>query len=170
MDPILLRGSTRLRLGVSMKQYWEIPGPSRAPNEPCIAFRKEDGSNFRAEWLSGRRNLTHLDGRDMCHLVDRLLWVDRTYTFWKLFSAESAKAYARQQLAAFLLAAKADEALAQGQKIFGDKKTGEVRIVVDPSKEANFRLKGKVDKVVVFIPPTQIKTICHGKFAQPLNF
>ena len=106
----------------------------------------------------------------MRHPIDRLLWVDRTHTFWKLFSAASAKTYAQELLAGFLRAAQHDEALALGQKIFGDKETGEVRIVVDPSKEASFRLKGKVDKVVVFIPPTQIRTICHGKFTKPLSF
>ena len=33
-----------------MKTYWSIPGPSKAPQQPCIAFYKYDGSNFRAEW------------------------------------------------------------------------------------------------------------------------
>lgn len=30
-----------------MKSYPEIPGPSKAPNLPCIAFDKKDGSNLR---------------------------------------------------------------------------------------------------------------------------
>jgi hypothetical protein len=33
-----------------MKQYCEIPGPSKAPQEPCIAFSKLDGSNLRFEY------------------------------------------------------------------------------------------------------------------------
>lgn len=33
-----------------MKTYWEIPGPSKAPQLPCIAFYKHDGSNLRFEW------------------------------------------------------------------------------------------------------------------------
>lgn len=34
-----------------MKTYWEIPGPSSCPiGNPCIAFKKLDGSNIRAEW------------------------------------------------------------------------------------------------------------------------
>jgi len=33
-----------------MKTYWEIPGPSKAPKGPCIAFYKYDGSNLRYEW------------------------------------------------------------------------------------------------------------------------
>lgn len=33
-----------------MKEYWSIPGPSRAPQQPCIAFYKYDGNNIRAEW------------------------------------------------------------------------------------------------------------------------
>ena len=33
-----------------MKQYWSIPGPSKAPKQPCLAFYKYDGSNIRAEW------------------------------------------------------------------------------------------------------------------------
>jgi hypothetical protein len=33
-----------------MKQYWEIPGPNKAPQSPCIAFYKYDGSCIRAEW------------------------------------------------------------------------------------------------------------------------
>jgi hypothetical protein len=37
-----------------MKQYWEIPGPSKAPHAPCIAFDKLDGSNLRFEWSKKR--------------------------------------------------------------------------------------------------------------------
>lgn len=37
-----------------MKQYWEIPGPSKAPKEHCIAFRKLDGSNIRYEYSKKR--------------------------------------------------------------------------------------------------------------------
>ena len=33
-----------------MKSYPSIDGTSKAPHEPCIAFVKYDGSNFRAEW------------------------------------------------------------------------------------------------------------------------
>ena len=33
-----------------MKQYWEIPGPNKAPRLPCIAFKKYDGSLIRSEW------------------------------------------------------------------------------------------------------------------------
>lgn len=33
-----------------MKSYWEIPGPSKAPQLPCVAFYKLDGSNMRFEW------------------------------------------------------------------------------------------------------------------------
>lgn len=33
-----------------MKEYPPIPGSSRAPHEPCIAFDKLDGSNLRFEW------------------------------------------------------------------------------------------------------------------------
>lgn len=33
-----------------MKTYLEIPGPSKAPQAPCIAFNKLDGSNLRFEW------------------------------------------------------------------------------------------------------------------------
>jgi hypothetical protein len=43
-----------------MKTYWEIPGPSKAPQEPCIAFYKYDGSNIRAEW--SRKNGWHKFG------------------------------------------------------------------------------------------------------------
>ncbi|MBI3633498.1 MAG: hypothetical protein HY226_04365 [Candidatus Vogelbacteria bacterium] len=27
-----------------MKSYWSIPGPSKAPRLPCIAFNKPDGT------------------------------------------------------------------------------------------------------------------------------
>lgn len=37
-----------------MKEYFSIPGPSKAPNLPCIAFYKYDGSNIRAEWSKKR--------------------------------------------------------------------------------------------------------------------
>lgn len=37
-----------------MKSYWSIPGPSKAPQKPCIAFYKYDGSNVRAEWSKKR--------------------------------------------------------------------------------------------------------------------
>jgi hypothetical protein len=37
-----------------MKQYWEIPGVSKAPRQPCIAFHKYDGSNLRWEWSKKR--------------------------------------------------------------------------------------------------------------------
>ena len=37
-----------------MKTYWEIPGPSKSPQSPCIAFYKYDGFNFRAEWSRKR--------------------------------------------------------------------------------------------------------------------
>lgn len=37
-----------------MKQYWQIPGPSKAPQSPCVAFYKYDGSNIRAEWSKKR--------------------------------------------------------------------------------------------------------------------
>jgi hypothetical protein len=34
-----------------MKEYWQIPGVSSAPiGNPCIAFKKLDGSNIRYEW------------------------------------------------------------------------------------------------------------------------
>ena len=33
-----------------MKEYWSIPGPSKSPNGPCIAFEKYDGNCIRAEW------------------------------------------------------------------------------------------------------------------------
>lgn len=33
-----------------MKLYRSIPGPSKAPHAPCVAFDKLDGSNIRAEW------------------------------------------------------------------------------------------------------------------------
>ena len=33
-----------------MKSYWDIPGPSKAPQLPCAAFYKYDGSNMRFEW------------------------------------------------------------------------------------------------------------------------
>jgi hypothetical protein len=34
-----------------MKTYWSIPGPKDCPiGNPCIAFKKLDGSNIRAEW------------------------------------------------------------------------------------------------------------------------
>ena len=33
-----------------MRQYCEIPGPSKAPQEQCIAFYKYDGSNLRFEY------------------------------------------------------------------------------------------------------------------------
>jgi len=37
-----------------MKEYWTIPGPSKAPHKPCIAFVKYDGSNLRWEWSKKR--------------------------------------------------------------------------------------------------------------------
>lgn len=37
-----------------MKEYWSIQGPTKAPQSPCIAFYKYDGSNFRAEWSRKR--------------------------------------------------------------------------------------------------------------------
>jgi hypothetical protein len=37
-----------------VKEFWSIPGPKHAPNLPCYAFRKYDGSNFRAEWSRKR--------------------------------------------------------------------------------------------------------------------
>lgn len=37
-----------------MKQYWQIPGPSKAPQGLCVAFYKYDGSNIRAEWTKKR--------------------------------------------------------------------------------------------------------------------
>jgi hypothetical protein len=37
-----------------MKDYPEIPGPSKAPQGPCIAFHKYDGSNLRFEWSKKR--------------------------------------------------------------------------------------------------------------------
>lgn len=37
-----------------MKEYWEIPGPDKAPQLPCIAFYKYDGSNLRFEWSKKR--------------------------------------------------------------------------------------------------------------------
>ena len=33
-----------------MKQYPSIMGSSKAPQKPCIAFEKYDGSNMRFEW------------------------------------------------------------------------------------------------------------------------
>lgn len=33
-----------------MKDYPSIPGSSKAPRLPCIAFHKYDGSNIRVEW------------------------------------------------------------------------------------------------------------------------
>ena len=38
-----------------MKSYRSIDGPSKAPQKPCIAFYKYDGSNLRFEW-SKKRN------------------------------------------------------------------------------------------------------------------
>lgn len=37
-----------------MKDYPSIPGSSKAPQLPCIAFKKYDGSNIRAEWSKKR--------------------------------------------------------------------------------------------------------------------
>lgn len=37
-----------------MKVYWTIQGPNKAPQLPCIVFRKYDGNNFRAEWSRKR--------------------------------------------------------------------------------------------------------------------
>lgn len=37
-----------------MKPYWSIPGPSKAPRKPCVAFYKYDGSNLRWEWSKKR--------------------------------------------------------------------------------------------------------------------
>jgi hypothetical protein len=37
-----------------MKTYWKISGPSAAPNAPCLAFYKYDGSNLRFEWSKKR--------------------------------------------------------------------------------------------------------------------
>ncbi len=37
-----------------MKTYPSIDGASRAPHQPCIAFVKYDGTNFRAEWSRKR--------------------------------------------------------------------------------------------------------------------
>ncbi len=37
-----------------MKSYPHILGPSKAPNLPCIAFYKYDGSNLRWEWTRKR--------------------------------------------------------------------------------------------------------------------
>ena len=37
-----------------MKSYWEIPGPSKSPQSPCIAFNKYDGANLRFEWSKKR--------------------------------------------------------------------------------------------------------------------
>lgn len=37
-----------------MKQYPTIQGPSKAPQAPCIAFYKYDGSNLRWEWSHKR--------------------------------------------------------------------------------------------------------------------
>ena len=37
-----------------MKEYCSIQGPNKAPQSPCIAFYKYDGSNFRAEWSKKR--------------------------------------------------------------------------------------------------------------------
>lgn len=33
-----------------MKEYWSIPGPSKAPKQPAYVFHKYDGSNIRCEW------------------------------------------------------------------------------------------------------------------------
>lgn len=37
-----------------MKTYWAIPGPAKAPQQPCIAFSKYDGNNIRIEWSKKR--------------------------------------------------------------------------------------------------------------------
>jgi hypothetical protein len=37
-----------------MKAYPTIPGPSKSPQGPCIAFYKYDGSNLRFEWTKKR--------------------------------------------------------------------------------------------------------------------
>lgn len=37
-----------------MKSYPSIPGPSKAPHLPCIAFVKYDGSSLRFEWSRKR--------------------------------------------------------------------------------------------------------------------
>jgi len=37
-----------------VKTYWSIPGPSKAPQQPCIAFSKYDGNNIRIEWSRKR--------------------------------------------------------------------------------------------------------------------
>ena len=37
-----------------MKSYREIPGPEKAPQLPCVAFYKYDGSNLRFEWSKKR--------------------------------------------------------------------------------------------------------------------
>lgn len=37
-----------------MKTYWDIPGPSKAPQLPCTAFYKLDGSNMRFGWSRKR--------------------------------------------------------------------------------------------------------------------
>jgi hypothetical protein len=37
-----------------MKTYRSIPGPSKAPRKPCVAFWKHDGSNLRFEWTRKR--------------------------------------------------------------------------------------------------------------------
>ena len=37
-----------------MKAYWSIPGPSKAPQQDCIAFHKYDGNNIRIEWSRKR--------------------------------------------------------------------------------------------------------------------
>jgi len=43
-----------------MKAYWEVPGPSKAPHAPCLAFSKLDGSNLRFEW--SKKNSWHKFG------------------------------------------------------------------------------------------------------------
>lgn len=37
-----------------MKIYWSIPGPSKAPQQSCVAFYKYDGNNIRIEWSRKR--------------------------------------------------------------------------------------------------------------------
>lgn len=51
-----------------MKRYPSIPGPSKSPNAPCIAFYKYDGVNFRAEW-SRKRGWYKFGSRNV--LIDR---------------------------------------------------------------------------------------------------
>jgi hypothetical protein len=154
--------SVKLERTVQLKE--RRPGSG---NDLGVEAIKPWGLNSE-RWLSGALGLEHLDGRDVVHAVDRILWVDGDHLHWRLLSSAVVMERVREMVAQFLQQARGDRAGAV-RLVCGCGELGEVRVVRDPSAQCNYRY-GAVDKVMVYVKLGCLRVIARGEFAQVLEF